>query len=274
MTGMRLSNLMLPDIAAAFRQDPAIVRELFDELHAEDVADIVESADIELASDLLVALQADRAADVLACIQPARQRVQIERLGAARAAPIVNEMASDDRADLLALLTDDFTEAVLARMEPDEAADARTLTAFEEDTVGSVMSTEVLTMAGDMMVQQVIDRVRAGAEEAETIHYIYVVRGGKHLAGVVSLRELILARGDERVAEIMREDLKTIGPNADQEEAARLISHYDLIALPVVDERGRLIGVVTVDDVLDHLLPDDWRDRREPASPTQARRRG
>ena len=257
---MRLSNLMLPDIESAFREDPAIVNELFEDLHAEDVADIIESARVELASDLLVAMAPERAAEVLACVEPERQRAQIRRLGPERAAPIINEMASDDRADLLGILREDVAEAVLSRMAPEEAADARKLSAFEEDTVGSVMSTEVLTVNLDMTVQQVIDRVRSGAEEAETIHYVYVVAGTNKLVGVVSLRELILARGDERVADIMREDMKSVSPTADQEEAASLIGHYDLIALPVVDDAHTLLGVVTVDDVVDVLEEEATED--------------
>lgn len=266
MTTMRLSHLMLPDIEAAFREDPSIVRELFDDLHAEDVADIIERAELELGCDLLEALEPLRAADVLACIEPTRQREQIRRLGPERAASIVNEMASDERADLLGLLESSVAEALLARLAPEEAADARKLGAFAEDTVGSVMSTEVLMVDLDMSVQQVIDRVRAGAEEAETIHYVYVVDGTSKLVGVVSLRELILARGDERVADIMREDLKSVSPNADQEEAASLIGHYDLIALPVVDQSHALLGVVTVDDVVDVLKEEATEDMHKMAA--------
>ncbi len=263
---MRLSNLLLPDIESALREDPAIVRELFEDLHAEDVADIIEGADEDLARDMLLALEPDRAADVFECIEPARQVRQIDRLGVELAAPIINEMASDERADLLALLRPIVAEALLARLDPEEAADARKLTAFEDDTVGSVMSTEVLTVDRSMNIGQVIARVRAGAEEAETIHYVYVVTGKDRLVGVVSLRELILAPNDDIVGDLMREDIKTIGPRADQEEAAQIIGHYDLIALPVVDDGGMLLGVVTVDDVVDVLAEEATEDMHRMAA--------
>lgn len=266
MSEMRLSNLMLPDIEQAFREDPSVVHELFEELHQEDLADIVESATAELATELLATLPAERAADVFGCIEPERQAEQINLLGVERAAPIVNEMASDERADLLTLLQPEICEALISRLDPKEAADARRLTAFEEDTVGSVMSTEVLTVGPEATVEQVIARVRAGAEEAETIHYVYVVGQGHRLLGVVSLRELILAKVTARVADIMREDIKTIRARADQEQAAELISHYHLIAIPVVDASHRLLGVVTIDDVVDVIAEEATEDMHRMAA--------
>ncbi len=257
---MRLSNLMLPDVVAAFRTDPTSIRELFDDLHAEDVADLVEAADDEVGVGLLLALEPDRAAEVLECIEEEHQSELIARIGVENAAPIVEEMASDERADVIGDLNDELADALLARMDPEEAADVRSLVAYEEGTVGSVMSTEILKVPLEMTVAEVIDRVRKYGEEAETVYYVYIVAAGDTLVGVVSLRDLILHGPGTRVAELMTEDVKTIGPDADQEEVASTVQHYDLIALPVVDDNHHLIGIVTVDDVVDVLEEEATED--------------
>ena len=257
---MRLSNLMLPDVVAAFRTDPTSIRELFDDLHAEDVADLVEAADDEVGVGLLLALEPDRAAEVLECIEEEHQSELIARIGVENAAPIVEEMASDERADVIGDLNDELADALLARMDPEEAADVRSLVAYEEGTVGSVMSTEILKVPLEMTVAEVIDRVRKYGEEAETVYYVYIVAAGDTLVGVVSLRDLILHGPGTRVAELMTEDVKTIGPDADQEEVASTVQHNDLIALPVVDDNHHLIGIVTVDDVVDVLEEEATED--------------
>ena len=257
---MRLSSLILPDLDANFAGDPEVVRELFEELHAEDVADIVEQAERPLAVQMLVSLGAERAAEVLECVEPDLQVALVEQLGVERAVPIVHEMSSDDRADFVAELPEDFKDALLSQMDPEEVADVRLLVSWEEGTVGSLMSTDVLEVPVSMRVGEVIERVRTHGEEAETVYYVYVISGTGQLAGVVSLRELILARPDESVARIMREEVKTVRPDLDAEEAAQLVQHYDLIALPVVDEQHRLVGLVTVDDLADALAEEVTED--------------
>ena len=257
---MRLSSLMLPDLVAAFRTDPNSVREVFDELHAEDVADLIEAADEALAVELLLALDDERAAEVLECIEEEHQSALIARIGAERAAPIIEEMASDERADVIGDLEVELADALLSHMDPEEAADVRTLVAYPDDTVGSVMSTEVLKVPVDTTVGEVIDLVRKHGEAAETVYYVYIVAAGDTLVGVISLRDLILCAPTTKVTDVMTEDVKTIGPEADQEDAASTIQHYDLIALPVVDDNHHLIGIVTVDDVVDVMEEEATED--------------
>ncbi len=263
---MRLSHLMLPDIEQAFAADPEAIRELFEDLHDEDVADIVESAPPDLAPELLAALVPAQAADVLECIEPHRQVDLVQRLGVQRAFPIIDEMASDDRADFVAELEHDFAEALLSAMDDAAEADVRALVRWEEGTVGSVMSTEALTVPVEMSVAEVIDRVRTVGQEAETVYYVFVVAGSDKLVGVVSLRDLILCDPGEAVASIMAEDVKSIGPEADQEDAADLIKHYDLIALPVVDDAHRLRGLVTIDDLVDVIEEEATEDMHRMAA--------
>ena len=263
---MRLSHLMLPDIEQAFAGDPESVRELFEDLHAEDVADIIERAPPHLAPELLAALSAERAADVLEGIEPYRQVDLVQRMGVTRAVVIIEEMASDERADFVAELPHTFAESLLAAMDPEDRADVRSLVQWEDGTVGAVMTTDTLTVSVEMTVREVIERVRTVGEEAETVYYVYVVAGDDKLVGVVSLRDLILCKDDQAVAAIMVEDVKSIGPNEDQEEAATLIQHYDLIALPVVDAAYRLLGLVTIDDLVDVIAEEATEDMHRMAA--------
>lgn len=263
---MRLSHLILPDIQQAFEADPASVQELFEDLHAEDVADIVERADPEFAPDLLASLDAERAADVLECIEPHRQVDLVQRLGVPRAVTIIAAMASDERADFVAELPHAFAESLLDALDPEDEADVRSLVRWEEGTVGAVMTTDVLTVPVEMSVGEVIERVRMVGQEAETVYYVYVVAGSDKLVGVVSLRDLILCDPGEAVAAVMAEDVKSIGPTEDQEEAATLIQHYDLIAVPVVDESYRLLGLVTIDDLVDVIEEEATEDMHRMAA--------
>jgi magnesium transporter len=263
---MRLSNLLLPDLDASFARDPQAVRELFDELHVEDVADIIEGANSELAVQMLESLGPERAAEVLECLQPELQVGLIELLGIERAVSIVHQMSSDERADFVAELPDELAHALFSRMDPEQVAEVRSLVAWDDGTVGSLMSTDVLEVPIEMRVCDVIERVRTHGQEAETVYYVYVVNTTGQLAGVVSLRELILAQPDESVAQIMREDVKTVSPEHDAEYAAQIVHHYDLIALPVVDARHRLIGLVTVDDLADALEEEVTEDMHRMAA--------
>lgn len=241
------------DLRALLNESPEAIRAAYAELHAQDFAEFIEQADLAEAERLLLALEADDAANVLECIDSERQIELVERLGAKRAARIVEEMSADDAAELVGDLDEHVAEAVLAQMHPDDAAEVRALARWEEGTVGALMTTEVLKVPVDMNVSAVIDRVRMHGEEAETVSYVYVVGLNDEVMGVVSMRELILAHPERPVADIMREEVICVLPGTEEEKAARLIEHYDLVALPVVDDQRRLLGLVTVDDVMDLL---------------------
>lgn len=257
---MRLSQLILPDLDEAFVRDADAVRELFEELHTEDFADLVERAPIEIAVAMIDSLGPERAAEILECVEPELQLVLVERLGLDRVVPIVHEMSSDDRADFVAELPDELADALLARMDPEEVADVRLLVSWPEGTVGSLMSTDVLKVPLGMRVREVIDQVRTHGDAAETVYYVFVTAETGQLVGIVSLRELIFAAPEEPVANVMTEEVKSVRPDMDAEDAAGVIQHYDLIALPVVDDQHRLIGLVTVDDLSDALAEEVTED--------------
>jgi Mg/Co/Ni transporter MgtE len=145
-------------------------------------------------------------------------------------------------------------------MGVEDATAIRGLLGYKEKTAGGIMTPEVTTVTEDMTVQEVIEHLRDFSGEHESIYYVYVVEGDRHLAGVISLRDLLLSSPETTVETIAVRDLFSVNPDDDQEDVAELMSKYDLLAMPVVDERGRILGIVTVDDALDVLEEESAED--------------
>jgi Mg/Co/Ni transporter MgtE len=146
-------------------------------------------------------------------------------------------------------------------MEPADAEDVAELLEHEEDTAGGLMTTGYVTFPPEATAGQSLEKLRAMANEVETIYYIYITDPSGRLVGVLSLRELLVARADQRLDEIMVTQVATARSEAAIQEVAETLSKYNLMALPVVDAEGRLEGIVTVDDVLDDLIPMIWKRR-------------
>jgi len=152
-------------------------------------------------------------------------------------------------------------EEILALMERDEAEELGELLAYPEDTAGGMMTTEFVALPAALTCAEAIDRLRAMEPDAETIYYVYVTDEDERLVGVLSLRDLIVAQPGTPVAEVMLAEPVTVGALADEDEVAEVVAHYNLLAVPVVDPGGHLVGIVTVDDAMDAILPDAWRKR-------------
>jgi Mg/Co/Ni transporter MgtE len=146
-------------------------------------------------------------------------------------------------------------------MEKDEAEDVRKLLTYPEDTAGSIMNTEYFIVPSNFSASQVLERLRETAPEAETIYYIYVADQDEHLLGVFSLRQLVLAQPDALVIDFMEERVVTVDLMDSQEDCAQVVSKYNLLAVPVVDEQKRIHGIVTADDALDKIIPTAWKKR-------------
>jgi Mg/Co/Ni transporter MgtE len=170
-------------------------------------------------------------------------------------------MSPDDAADLVADLSEESRQEILALMEREEAQELGELLAYPEDSAGGLMTTGFVTVGADLTCGGAIDRLRELEPDAETIYYVYVTDAEERLVGVLSLRDLIVARPDTPVAEIMIREPVAVGALADEDEVAEVVAHYNLLAVPVVDDAGRLVGIVTVDDAMDAILPDAWRKR-------------
>jgi Mg/Co/Ni transporter MgtE len=215
----------------------------------------VDDLDFNERDALFKALNDEQAADTLAELEDDRVKVTIlERLGVARAADILEEMDPDDAADILQDTRAETQEAMLEEMEPEERADVRELLAYDEDTAGGLMTNDYLEIRQEMSAEQVIELLRAEAPDTETIYYLYVTDDDGHLAGILSLRALIVAQPGTVVADLMQKRTVSVFVDDSKEKVAEIIDKYSYLALPVVDHDGILKGIVTVDDVLDQAM--------------------
>jgi Mg/Co/Ni transporter MgtE len=146
-------------------------------------------------------------------------------------------------------------------MEHDEAREVQELLAYPEESAGGMMTTEFVAVPATLTAAQTIDRLRQLEPDAETIYYVYVVDDELRLVGVLSLRDLIVARPDALISEVMFSEPVAVGILAEPDEVAELVAHYNLLAVPVLDDEGVLAGIVTVDDAMDSILPAGWRRR-------------
>lgn len=175
-------------------------------------------------------------------------------------AKLLEEMEADERADLVLELDDKVRDEILPLVAKAEREDIRRLASYEEGTAGSVMTTDYAVLRPDLTVADALKQLRAQAPAKETIYYVYVVNQRHQLLGLVSLRKLILSKPDQMVRDIMNEDLFAVNVNDDQEEVARKIEKFDLLAIPVVSGDNLLVGIVTHDDALDILRQEQQED--------------
>lgn len=231
------------------------------QLHPADIADIVEELNPSERAAILDALDAETAVEALTETEPEVQAGIIQMLEPERASDILEMMEPDEAADVLGELPQAKAQELLQEMEPADAEDVAELLEHEEDTAGGLMTTGYVTFPPEATAGQSLEKLRAMANEVETIYYIYITDPSGRLVGVLSLRELLVARADQRLDEIMVTQVATARSEAAIQEVAETLSKYNLMALPVVDAEGRLEGIVTVDDVLDDLIPMIWKRR-------------
>ncbi len=205
-------------------------------------------------------LPAELAVEVLEHMDPEDASALLARLRKGEAADFVEEMWPDKAVDVLEELPPSVREEVLSRVEPAEARVIRELIAYPHDTAGGLMSPDVVALPEDLTVEEAIERLRQMADEAETLYYAYVVDEDRQLRGVLSMRDLILSPPKTPIREILRRDVVTVPVDADAEEVARIFDRYHFLALPVVDAEGRLLGIVTFDDVIDAIREEETED--------------
>lgn len=261
---MRLAALLGPDLKA-LTGDPEALREAFDEFHPEDVAELLEDLPALDLVEIIEALSPETGADIVGRLSPERQQDVMEALGIAAAAELLGEMDPDDRADYVGDLGREQRTTLLdelAKTDAEAADETRELLAFDEETAGGLMTTEYVGLDPETKAWEAIEQLRkiAREDDAETIYLIYVVGFGEKLLGVVSLRDLILSDPAQTLADIMTENVLSIRADEDQEEVAKTFARYDLNAIPVVDERNTMLGLVTVDDVVDVVIEEATED--------------
>lgn len=265
---MRLAYLIGPEIRELLRNNPEEVSELLQEVHPEDLADVVQELDDDEAATLLKRLSADDAADIFERLPEARQQSLVTKIGLQSTARIATEMAADNRADLFLALSEDVGDQLLETLEkidPEAAEEVEELAKWPETSAGHLMTTDFLFVDASISVATALESVRKQAEDVETINYVYVIDKKRQLLGVASLRDILISRPHALVSEIMTENVLSVTPETDQEAVARLMAKYDMQAIPVADASGRLLGIITVDDVIDVMTEEQTEDAHKSA---------
>lgn len=229
-------------------QHPADIAEALQELNDVDRARVFSRLDGETAALVLRNLKTDVVKSLL------------EVLGPERIAAILDEMPLDDVADFLGEVSAQVKDELLDLMEADEAKDVKELLAYPEDTAGGIMTTEYVAILDNLSAGRAIEVLREIAPEAETVYYVYVINTRNKLVGVISLRELIVADPHEPISSIMQTNVIKVHALTDQEEVAKMVTKYGLLAIPVVDDDDALLGIVTVDDVIDVIHEEATED--------------
>ncbi len=231
------------------------------ELHPADLAEVISHLNRSESGKFLEALDVKTLADTLEEVEPEFQASLVETMPDEKVADVLEEMAPDEAADLLAEIPEDRSQELLKLMERDEAEDVRKLLAYPVESAGGIMTTDYISIRPDLTAAQAIAVLRETAHEVETISDVYVTDREGRLTGMFSLRDLVLAKPDARVAEFMQSRVVSLNLLDSQDEVAHLIAKYNLSAVPVVDEERRLHGIVTADDALDKIIPTAWKKR-------------
>ncbi|MGI6684139.1 MAG: magnesium transporter [Bacillota bacterium] len=240
------------------RHDEA--RKLLQEFQPADIAEFVEDFKPDEIVPVLNLLTGDVAGEVLNQIDPELAAQVLRSMGAEKTSAIIDEMYSDDVADLLAELPVHEKDKILNLMEREDAVEVRELLEYQADTAGGIMTTEYVAILKNITAERAIEVLREIAPDAETVYYVYVVNEKNQLVGVISLRELIVANPGTIVENIMHHKVKSVNVNMDQEEVAAIVTKYDFLAIPVVDDDNCLMGIVTVDDVIDVIHEEATED--------------
>ncbi len=239
------------------------IRELITELKLYHPADIAEFLQFLLPHEkklVFSVLDTQTAADVIVELDDATRDLILKDIQTKRLSEIVDDLESDDAADIIEELPDDRAQEVLDRISDEDAEEIQKLMEYDEESAGGIMQAELASVRENESVASAIEEVRAMSAEVEDIHSVYVTDRARKLVGVLPLRKLILASPKAAVSTVMERDPISVAVTLDQEEVARIVKKYDLVAVPVVDTAGRLVGRITIDDVVDVLEDEATED--------------
>lgn len=259
------------ELSSALKQamdqaDTLTIEHLVAELQLADLAEFVRHETTDTTLKLLAHLPLDQRAEAFGYLDLETQCELAERMTEEGLSQLFVHMNSDERADLFNELPEERQEGILRRMARAEREDIRRLASYEEGTVGAIMTSDYVTVPAGVTISRALDVVRRTAPNAETIYQVYILDPQLVLVGALSLRQLILAKPEATVDSLMTTELVSISVNEEQEEASRLISRYDLLALPVLDADQRLVGIVTYDDAMDVAEEEATEDIHKSAS--------
>ncbi len=239
-----------------------VPRQMVADLHPADLADILSQVSREEGQSLISDLDVKTAAEALSEMETQQQVEILSSIDAERAADIIEEMPPDEASDVLGDLPTEKARDILDRIEEEEAEDIEELLGYEEDTAGGLMTNVFIAYPPHITVREAIDRFRRDAASEETVHQIYAVDTDEKLVGIIPLRDLLLADPAAPIETIVERRPRTVPPEANERTIYTTMAKYNLIALPVVDAEYRMLGVVTIDDVIERLLPAAMRKKR------------
>ncbi|MGL6106599.1 magnesium transporter [Romboutsia sp.] len=248
------------------------LRELLEEYHIIDIFDIMEHLDEKMKIELFEVLPLDMAASILEESDVEFFSAILSKIDIEHRKNILELMSLDDMADILSKLEEEEREEVMELLSQEDADDVKELLIYEEESTGGIMTTGYIEVNKDMTAEEAVKHMRENAEDAETIYYVYVVDNEERLVGVLSLRELIIARDSVIVEDLMSENIISVYVDEDREEAVRLVSKYNLIAIPVVDREQKLKGIITVDDIIDVMEEEATEDMYKFAGTSEQER--
>ncbi|WP_042275587.1 magnesium transporter [[Clostridium] dakarense] len=236
------------------------LRELLEEYHIIDIFDIMEHLEENMKIKLFEVLPLDMAASILEESDVEFFSTILSKIDVDHRKNILELMSLDDMADILSQLEVEEREKIIELLSQEDADDLKELLIYEEESTGGIMTTGYIEINKDMTAKEAIEHMRENAQDAETIYYIYVVDNEERLVGVLSLRELITSRDSSIIKDLMSENIISVFVDEDREEAVRLVSKYNLIAIPVIDRDQKLKGIITVDDIIDVIEEEATED--------------
>lgn len=242
------------------------IRQLLSELNEADIAFLMEEQETEERLKVFRILPKDLAADVFSYLEFDSQEAIIGSLSDMEAGSIIDNLMADDAADFLEEMPANVVERLLANANPQTRQAVNQLLRYPEDSAGSIMTVEYVSLKESLTVNQAIERIRAVGLDSETINICYVLDSRRRLVGTVALRYLLLSRGDDVIGDIMHENVISIHTHMDQEQVAAQFKKYDFTAMPVVDNENRLVGIITVDDIVDILEEETTEDMEKMAA--------
>lgn len=234
--------------------------DLFSNLHAADIAELIDNLDEEDRLRLFSLLEVDKASEVILELSDTSREQLIEDLSNEELTDIIEEMDSDDAADLIAELSDDQAKAVLDAIEPDDSEEVKELLKYPEDSAGGIMQSELVSVRRSATINDAFQAVAVAKDEIENIYDIFVVEDDNRLIGAVPLQRLITTKRFTPVVDLIDHDIVSVTVDMDQEEVARLFKKYDLVSVPVIDAEKRLLGRITIDDVMDTVDEETSED--------------
>ena len=234
--------------------------DLFSSLHPADIADLIDNLEEQEKIHLFSLLDVEKASEVIPELSDASREQILEDISDKKLTEIIDEMDSDDAADVIAELSEDQARTILDGIEPDESRGLKNLLKYEEDTAGGIMQSELVSVHSNATINNALSAVVQASDEIENVYNVFVVNRDEKFVGAIPLQKLITSKRNSPVIEAIDKAIPSVNVDVDQEEVARMFEKYDLVDLPVVDSNNKLLGRITVDDIVDVMEEETSED--------------